>query len=62
MEEQYPGMSKFRGFAVGCFVDRDFPAPTIELQRQYAHHWVPDFTKLQNFDDFGDPSITMANS
>lgn len=61
MEKNYPGMSKFRGFAVGCFVDKDFPAPKFELQRQYAHHWVPEISGATTFNDFGDPAIIMQD-
>ncbi len=62
MKKRYPGMSDFRGFAVGCFVDRNFPAPEFELQRQYAHHWVPEFPETRTFNDFGDPDIITARS
>jgi len=60
MEEAYPGMAKFRGFAVGSFVDKDFPMPEFELQRQYAHHWVPEFPGIVTFESFGDPDAIMA--
>ena len=58
MEAKYPGLSKLRGFAVGCFVDKDFPPPQVELQRQYAHHWVPAMPGVITFDDFGDSDST----
>lgn len=62
METSYPGMAKFRGFAVGCFVDKDFPPPQFELQRQFAHHWVPEISAATTFNDFGDPTMIMAGS
>ena len=58
MEAAYPGMSKFRGFAVGCFVDKAFPAPSRELQRQYAHRWLPEVPRVETFDGFPDASTT----
>lgn len=60
MEAAYPGMSKFRGFAVGCFVDKNFPAPMAELQRQYAHHWVPKIPGVDSFDRF--PTVAENRS
>jgi len=60
MERNFPGMSEFIGFAVGCFVDKEFPAPRFEQQRQYAHHWVPECSQATTFDDFGDPAIIRA--
>ena len=62
MIARYPEMANFRGFAVGCFVDPDFPAPTIEHQRQYAHHWVPEIPNVVKFDGFADPNISVAGS
>ncbi len=54
MEQAYPGMQRFRGFAVGCFVDKDFPPPQAELQRQYRHHWLPEIPGLPGSEAFGD--------
>ena len=56
MEQAYPGMKQYRGFAVGCFVDKDFPPPQMELQRQYKHHWVPEFPGVPGSAAFGDPA------
>ena len=61
MEESFPGISKYRGFSVGCFADMNFPAPKIEHQRQYMHHWMPEIPRVLKFDQFADPSITMAD-
>jgi len=59
MEASFPGMSKFRGFAVGCFVDPDFPAPSVDHQRQYAHHWMPEFPGVPSFDNYAPIELAM---
>ena len=61
MEESFPGISKFRGFAVGCFVDKNFPQPVIEHQRQYMQHWVPDIPGVLKFDSFADLAVAMGD-
>lgn len=31
-----------RMIAVGCFVDPDFPAPTLDIFTSMRHHWIDD--------------------
>ena len=62
MVKKYPALSQYRGFAVGCFADKSFPGPDIEVQRQYAHSWVPDLPVEITFDDFGDQKTTVGDS
>lgn len=62
MERSYPGMSRFRGFAVGCFADPAFPTPQIEFQKRYAHHWVPALPVVHSFSDFGNPDLSIAGA
>lgn len=51
-EQFSPGISGFIGIAVGCFADKDFPKPQVNVQNQYRHHWVPEFQGIDAFDGF----------
>ena len=62
MIKKYSALSRFRGFAVGCFVDKSFPSPDVEIQRQYAHLWVPEMPIALKYDDFGVQSVTIGDS
>ncbi len=44
-----------RMIAVGCFVDPDFPAPTLDLFTTLRHHWVGDVPGAQTFEEL--PSV-----
>ncbi len=61
VEEYFPGISRFRGFAVGCFVDKDFPMPDVDVQTQYRHHWVPSISDVPSFDAFAPPEFYMRD-
>lgn len=62
MLRKFPELAHYRGFAVGCFTDQDFPAPQVELQRQYAHHWVPEMPVVKSFQDFGSPDDNLSTN
>ena len=58
-EKFFPGISRFIGFAVGCFVDKNFPKPNYVEQVQYRHHWVPEFSGIPEFDSFPPADVMM---
>jgi len=47
--ESFPAI---RGIAVGCFADKKFPKPDMELQTQYRHAWVSPIDSVPSFDEF----------
>lgn len=61
MEEFLPGISRFLGFAVGCFADKNFPKPDVDVQNQYRHHWVPEFPGIAAYDAFAPPDLLMRD-
>jgi hypothetical protein len=48
----FDNIPQVRGIAVGCFVDKSFPKPDIEIQTQYRHHWVDAIQGLRGFEAF----------
>ncbi len=60
-EKYFPGISRFLGFAVGCFVDKTFPKPEVNVQVQYRHHWVPEFPDIPTYDAFAPIDVYMRD-
>ena len=44
-----PGLTMM---AVGCFLDPDFPAPTIDLFTSMRYSWIGDLAGAQSFERF----------
>ena len=41
--------------AVGCFVDADFPMPTLDIQTQYRHGWIEPIEGVPEFEQWWVP-------
>ena len=61
LEEAVPGISRFRGFAVGCFVDKNFPMPEIEIHTQCRHHWLPEIENTPGFEAFAELGVLLKD-
>ncbi len=59
MHWTFNNIPQVRGIAVGCFVDKSFPKPEIEIQTQYRHHWVDAIEGLPGFEVFPPPDVLM---
>ena len=44
---EFLGGTTVYGIAVGNFVDADFPAPDLDIQNQYRHHWIGDVEGIE---------------
>ena len=55
----FDNIPQVRGIAVGCFVDKSFPKPDIEIQTQYRHYWVDPIEGLPGFEVFPPPEVLL---
>ena len=60
-EPFFPGIARYIGIAVGCFVDKDFPKPDVNVQVQYRHHWVPEFSNIPTYEAFAPLEVYMRD-
>jgi hypothetical protein len=61
LDQAFPGMGQIQAFAVGCFADKDFPAPELEFQTQYKHCWLAPFAGVESFEEAPSPTVLLAD-
>ena len=47
------------GIAVGCFFDRDFPEPDLEIWSSTRHPWIAPPDGVDSYDEFPPPERLM---